>query len=489
MITWMQKHKKWLVVTIWISTIAFVGAGFVGWGSYDFGKTSGSVAVVGDREISVDEYQREYSSLYSQYARIFGTQFNNEMAKQMNLSDAALRLVIQKNLILSYGDSLGLAATNEEVVKELIQMSAFIKNGKFDKKTYVQVLAQNSTTPTVFEKAIERNILLKKVEDLFKFDSSKNEIEALSSLMFLEDNLDIKVLDIKDITFVQNEEKMKKFWLKNKFNYMSATSYDLSINKVLLSTKSYSDDVLNKEYKKSKHNYKKTDGKLKTFDEAKKDLIRDLNIKESKKLALKEYINLKKSKNEFTSKITVFENELNYSAKDLQNLSNAKENSILKPFLVKNEFIIVKVNKIIPPKPLSFEKAYNQVLLAFQASEKKELLEKKADLLLKDFRGENIGFVSRKDINKIKSLNANEASTFLNKLFTVDSKMGKIDLGNKVVLYKINDSRFSKANELEKTSVKESIYALIDGEIMNNLVKKLEKTYEVKSSLNTESKE
>ena len=35
MITWMQKHRKYLVVTIWVSTIAFVGAGFVGWGAYD----------------------------------------------------------------------------------------------------------------------------------------------------------------------------------------------------------------------------------------------------------------------------------------------------------------------------------------------------------------------------------------------------------------------------------------------------------------------
>ena len=60
MITWMQRHKKWLVITIWISTIAFVGAGFVGWGSYDYGKQSGAVAVVGDREISVEEFQQEY---------------------------------------------------------------------------------------------------------------------------------------------------------------------------------------------------------------------------------------------------------------------------------------------------------------------------------------------------------------------------------------------------------------------------------------------
>ena len=60
MITWMQRHKKWLVITIWISTIAFVGAGFVGWGSYDYGKQGAVVAVVGDREVSVEEYQQEY---------------------------------------------------------------------------------------------------------------------------------------------------------------------------------------------------------------------------------------------------------------------------------------------------------------------------------------------------------------------------------------------------------------------------------------------
>lgn len=26
MITWMQKHKKWLIITIWVSAIAFIGA-------------------------------------------------------------------------------------------------------------------------------------------------------------------------------------------------------------------------------------------------------------------------------------------------------------------------------------------------------------------------------------------------------------------------------------------------------------------------------
>ena len=66
MITWMQKHKKYLIVTIWISTIAFVGAGFVGWGQYKYGDKAGTVAKVGKVDISLGELQTSYSNLYAQ---------------------------------------------------------------------------------------------------------------------------------------------------------------------------------------------------------------------------------------------------------------------------------------------------------------------------------------------------------------------------------------------------------------------------------------
>jgi peptidyl-prolyl cis-trans isomerase D len=164
MISWMQRHKKWLVITIWISTIAFVGAGFVGWGSYDYGSKSGAVAVVGDREVTVSEYQREYSSLYDQYARIFGQQFNQEMADQLKLKEAAYNMVIQKNLILSFADEIGLDVTDEEVAKELVKIPAFIKDGKFNKDTYITVLNQNRTNPTEFEANVKRDLLLQKVQ-------------------------------------------------------------------------------------------------------------------------------------------------------------------------------------------------------------------------------------------------------------------------------------------------------------------------------------
>ncbi|WP_100954241.1 hypothetical protein [Helicobacter pylori] len=44
MIEWMQNHRKYLVVTIWISTIAFIAAGMIGWGQYSFSLDSDSAA-------------------------------------------------------------------------------------------------------------------------------------------------------------------------------------------------------------------------------------------------------------------------------------------------------------------------------------------------------------------------------------------------------------------------------------------------------------
>ena len=70
-------------------------------GFLQYGKQGGVVAVVGDREVSVEEYQQEYSNLYDQYSRMFGSMFNNELAEQLKLKDIAYDKFYKKfNFIL-----------------------------------------------------------------------------------------------------------------------------------------------------------------------------------------------------------------------------------------------------------------------------------------------------------------------------------------------------------------------------------------------------
>ena len=156
MISWMQRHKKWLIVTIWISTIAFVGAGFVGWGSYNYGQSSGNIAVVGKQEVKMSDLQAEYNVLYNKYQNAFGEMFNQEMAKQFKLEDAAFNSVIQKFLLLNYAKELGFHITDKEVAQYLIEIPSFRKDNKFDKNTYITVLKRNITTPTEFEEQIKK---------------------------------------------------------------------------------------------------------------------------------------------------------------------------------------------------------------------------------------------------------------------------------------------------------------------------------------------
>lgn len=483
MITWMQRHKKWLVITIWISTIAFVGAGFVGWGSYEYGKQGGAVAVVGDREVSVEEYQQEYSNLYDQYSRMFGSMFNNELAEQLKLKDVAYRQVLQKNLIMAYGDSLGLDVTDEEVARELIKYQAFAKDGKFDKETYIKVLAQNKMTPKDFEASLKRNLLLQKVQTLFQVNPTSNEIENISKLLFLEDDITIKILSINDINVELKDDELKKYWEENKNSYMSEVSYDLQIKEIPLMNSNSSEDDIKSHYEKFKIDYKHEDGKIKSLEEAREQIIKDLDEKFTKTEALKIYLKLKKDEEKFETNQTFTESALPYSSENSTKIQELKETEIVKPFFENNKYYIVKLVKKNPSTVLAYENALSQVKIDFEKVLKTKKLEETANASLKDFKGEEISGITRESVTKISGLEQQEAAKFLNQLFSATTKEGIIKLDNKVVLYRINNSKMGDYNKTKDDVVKGTIIQLQEEELMLNLLKRLENTFTIQSSI------
>ncbi|WP_417324449.1 peptidylprolyl isomerase [Halarcobacter sp.] len=486
MITWMQRHKKWLVITIWISTIAFVGAGFVGWGSYDYGSKGGAVAVVGDREVTVEEYQREYSSLYDQYARMFGNQFNQEMADKLKLKDAAYKLIIQKNLILSFADELGLDVTNEEIAKQLVLIPAFLKDGKFDKDTYIKVLQQNRSNPTEFEASVKRDLLLQKIESLFQIQANDKELENLNKLLFAEDKVSIKILNANNVKVNVTEDELKKYWEENKNSYVSEPTVKLAIEEINVEQGTFSEDELKEHYNNFKTDYRQEDGKLKSFDEAKEEMIQVLSEKATKKEALKKYLKLKKGEENFTKEVEVEESKLAYSAEGLEKIDGAVPGDVLKPFINNGNYVVIKVLNKGLPKPLSYEKAKEQVAQNYEAVALNRALEKLSKKELENFSGKSLGYVSRDSYEKIPELQPQEALTFLNKLFSSTEKQGKVNLGNKIVLYKIEDTRLAQYDESKNEAVRSTVDKLLNQELINNLIKNLENRYEVQSSISLE---
>ncbi len=332
MITWMQRHKKWLIITIWISTIAFVGAGFVGWGSYDYGKSDGTIAVVGDKEIPLTDLQNEYSTLYSQYQQMLGGNFNQELAKQFGLEKAALDRIIQKYLILNYAEDLNLVTTDVEVAQELVKINAFFKDGKFDSNTYKSVLKQNRRNATNFEAQLKKDLLVAKVQKIFNVNLEENEIKNLSTLLFSEDKVSIKIINSDTIKVNPSLKDLETYYEKNKENYKSQEGYNISYTKIA-----------------------NVEGKDK---------------KQMKKIALKQYLALKKGNDKFEETQTVYNNTQFLSTKEFVKILEAKDGNVLKPIYKDENYYVVKLNNKITPQPLPFKDVKSKINKEYIASKK-----------------------------------------------------------------------------------------------------------------------
>jgi peptidyl-prolyl cis-trans isomerase D len=441
MITWMQKHKKWLITTIWISTIAFVGAGFVGWGSYDFGKTGGDIAKVGDTTVKVKDLQNQYQNLYSQYKQMFGEKFNNEMAKSLNLEEAALENTITNAMFINYANNLGLIVTDKEVASELVKIKSFLKDNKFNKKMYIKVLGQNRTTPVEFESGIKQDLLIQKVKLLIqKFTAvSEQEKKDIQSILFAQDKLKINVIDANKLKLEIKDDKLKAFWEENKSKYLSEVTYLVETSTV------------------------------KVEEDAKK----------SKNKALKLYLKLKKGEENFKLKETISENNIPFTGENISKFKEGTLGKVIKPMLEGDSYKIVKILQINKPQPLSFIDAKDLALIDYKKKLKDTLLDKAAKESLENFIGKDIGYVNRESINKILDLSNEESMEFLNKLFLSDSRKDIIKLSNKAIVYEVISSKLSQYDSKKDNIINTTINNIKYQAAMNSFIDKIKIKYEI----------
>ena len=446
MITWMQRHKKWLIITIWISTIAFVGAGFVGWGQYSYGNKAGAVAKVGDVEITNGELQKAYSRLYAQYNQMFQGNFDEEKAKQFGLDKQALQQLIQQALLINLAHSYDLIVTDAEMIKVIKEQKAFYKNGEFDKETYKLVLSQNRLSIKEYETELRKELLIQKTLKLLPVKTSEHEENIINTIFNIADKINYKVLTLDDIKVSVTDEELKKFWQNQKNNYMSDVIYKVNFIKVAPINKEFSDKEIAAFYKENRTHFKGNDGKILNLDDATERVINELKAKATKDNALRTYIAFKKNKlpddiKPKSAKISKSDNPFN--AQVLQTISKlALTKPYTKPININGVYYIFELTKIIPAKPKSFEEAKAEILPLYVMQKRKEKLMKLANDSVNTFIGKTSDYLTITSIDKLAPLTTQEASDFLQKLFVSDKKRSFIGLNNgKIVLYNILEQK------------------------------------------------
>ncbi len=447
MISWMQKHKKWLVITIWISTIAFVGAGFVGWGSYSYGKSGGTVATVGDLEMDTKELQKEYNTMYGQYQQMFGDNFNQEMADKFNLEQQAYNNLVQKYLVLNLAKKYGIVATDTEVARELVKYEAFAKNGKFDKDTYVKALQQNRTNPTDFENAMKNDIVFYKTIAIFNSNIDSKEMKTLGDIYFSEDEVSINIIDSNSVDKTFSEKELKDFWEKNKNNYKTVAKYKINVEKLKIEG----------EEKQAKNN------------------------------ALKKYLALKNNKENFTSEELIDDKATQFEG-NLANIIALKNGELLKPIKIGNDYVIIKMLGKIAPTVLSFEQASPIVKNDFLQNIIKQRLDVKKNDLMKNFNGTNIGFINKEKKPTIPSLTTDEVEKLVQDITASTSILNATSFDNKVVVFKIESSRLGNSDMQKLQALQQNIEKNKTEDVIMSILDKLKIEYTVKSNMEVKEK-
>ena len=476
MITWMQTHKKWLIITIWIATIAFVGAGFVGWGAYSYGKKEDTVAKIKDTTISVKDIQTIYNNLYNQLNQAMGGRLDEATAKQFGLQKAAFQQALTRAILIQFAKDNGIYITKEELAKSIISTPMFQENAKFSKKLYKRFLAQFNLTPKDYENNIRKDLMINKLLSAISTPAHKVTIDTLASAIFMQDKVSAKILYAPKIEV--NEEEIKSFWQKHKNNYKSQTSYNIGYYYVPLNAKVTTAELHNY-YDEHKQNYTDKDGKILPFEKAKNKVKRDLEASKTKRDAI---ITMKKLKRD-EIKFNIAKNVdiiNNYISSDLmQKLITTK---FLKPVLTQKGWLIAKLIKVNKPQVLSYEKAKELAKTDLIAQKTKEALIQLAKNKLKNFKGKDLGFVGREDIQKISTklnLSIDEAGIFTQTLFSSQVPIGYVLLNKKVALFKITAQKLlnEKKYKKYKNNVKISANKLKQNSLEQNLIKKLMKLY------------
>ena len=481
MISWMQKHNKYLVWTIWIATIAFIGAGFVGWGSYNFSSKAGNVAKVGDIEIKQSKLNMAYSNLYNQYNQMFQGQLDEKKAKEMGLVQQAFATIATQAKLLNYAKDMGIIVSDEEIAKALESIKGFQdKNGKFDRNAYDMYLKSQRLKAKTFEDTLRDELTITKLLDLLHIPSLPLEVESIAAAVSIADKIKYQVLTPNDVNPAPDEAKLKAFWESHKEEFKTPKRFTLAIVWTPSDETPVTDEEVKNFYETNSFNYTDAEGKQLTFDAAKAQVARDLKLKKTKKTAQKAYIAFKKGKKENNEIVVLPLGDPKLTQALWSEIQQKNEGEILKPKIVNDKYATVKLVKVEEPKTMSFEQAKKAVKQRYEAQAKKEALFTLAETTLKKIDEANAtvsDFMSLDHFDNLDKLNSQESLQFLQKLFTSLKEKGIISVANKVVVYSIIEQKSLPLDENQTNIVKQSVEKTKQRVFENNFIKILDTKY------------
>lgn len=473
MLEWMQRHKKYLVVTIWISVIALVAAGMVGWNPSSFSFAGDNVAKVGDTKITIQEFQNAYQRTFNEYSQILGGELESEQAKSLGIDKIALKGLIQKAQLQNFATELGLIITDQEVIQTITQDPNFQKNGVFDENLYRTLLRENGLSVKFFEQSIRTSLLIQKLLTLFPASTTALEKDAANLAFKLTDTIEYKILSPQPLKQTITTKQIQDFWEQNKDKYTNDAKVTLQAILIDIDKQPFTLEALKQHYDEDKSLYLDDKGQLLDFAKVKSQVQHDYQSQEARKEANRINQKFKAGESTLQSKPLTITLDKNLNEELASQLQNAQKDSFIKPAPYGDKhFIIAKVIEVTPQSIKTFQEAKAQATAMLKESLQEKELQDQATQELKTFKGKTAQITPMSE-DKIGDLNAQKSQFVIRNIFASTQNQGAIPLDKSIFIYRIikqTPPTQMPSNLIELAKGMKSQY--LDRALMEHLAKK-----------------
>lgn len=143
---------------------------FAFWGvdSYNrSGNAANVAATVNGAKITQQEFENALRQQQARLRQQLGANYDEAMFDNPEMKRAVLDNLVGQRLLLERARSAGLIVTDAQVARLVGSIEAFQSDGKFDKKRYVDVLANQNISPLIFEARLREDLLGQQMQDAF----------------------------------------------------------------------------------------------------------------------------------------------------------------------------------------------------------------------------------------------------------------------------------------------------------------------------------
>jgi peptidyl-prolyl cis-trans isomerase D len=165
----MRRHRAWLKWSLAVVVLTFVllyvpsflqteGAGAA---------ATDTLATVDGRTITVGAYQRTYQGQLNRLRSAYGDQLNDQMVRQLGISQRIVQQLIDEEAMLAEAGRLGIKVTDAELKERILRMPEFQEGGQFvGDARYRAVLrmARPPLSPGEFEDQVRRSLTIEKLQ-------------------------------------------------------------------------------------------------------------------------------------------------------------------------------------------------------------------------------------------------------------------------------------------------------------------------------------